>query len=158
MLRFAGAYERTIIRWAEEWRRASSACLQLDGGTFLDVSECVEGRMQANEFKLHFKAHFLGGDMILAAVPHDPFFFFHHNGLDRLRRQWQARNEELRPTAWGYPVASPAYTRQFGTPVGLRDCLGCTSYEAGFTKALTLGTGHPEIDELCAPDRPRTSR
>ena len=65
-----------------------------------------------------------------ALVPQDPFFFFHHCGLDRLRRQWQARNERVRPMAYGYPAASTGYTEAFGTPVGLYDCLGCTAHEA----------------------------
>ena len=41
--------------------------------------------LQVNDFSIHFEAHFLGGDMGWAVIPHDPIFFFHHNGLDRLR-------------------------------------------------------------------------
>ena len=74
-----------------------------------------------------------------AVLPHDPIFFFHHNGLDKLRRHWQARNAHLKPMAYGYPIDSPGYTAAYGTPVGLRDCLGCTAYNAGFLKGLLLG-------------------
>ena len=86
--------------------------------------------------------------MQFALVPQDPFFYFHHCGLDRLRRQWQARNERVRPMAYGYPSASKAYTYRFGTPVGPYDCLGCTAYDAGFTAADVLGTSNPELNAL----------
>ena len=85
------------------------------------------------------QAHFIGGDMGWAVLPHDPLFYFHHNGLDRLRRQWQAAHRDLKPMAYGYPVDAFAYTAAYGTRVGLRDCLGCTAYDAGFTKELLLG-------------------
>ena len=54
--------------------------------------------------------------------------------------------------AYGYPIESAVYTQTFGTPVGLYDCLGCTSYEAGFTKELLLGTSDPELAALPLSD------
>jgi len=140
VLRSLTAWEDVFTNRSSDWNEAVSLCVQLDGGLFQDVSECIEGRMRVNQFQLHFNAHFIGGDMQLALVPQDPFFYFHHCGLDRLRRQWQARNERVRPMAFGYPTESIAYTEAFGTPVGLYDCLGCTAHQAGFTAEAVLGT------------------
>ena len=82
--------------------------------------------MAANSFKLHFSLHWLGGDMGLAVLPNDPLFMFHHNSLDRLRRQWMAQNEHLRPLAYGYPVHARAVEKTLGgLDMGLYDCLGC---------------------------------
>lgn len=129
VLRYLTAWEAVLTNQSTEWNEAAALCVKLNG-LFQDASECIEGRMRVNQFQLHFNAHFIGGDMQFALVPQDPFFFFHHCGLDRLRRQWQARNERVRPMAYGYPAASTGYTEAFGTPVGLYDCLGCTAHEA----------------------------
>lgn len=83
-----------------------------------------------------------------AVIPHDPIFYFHHNGLDRLRRQWQAKHAYLKPMAYGYPIHAPAYTAAYGTKVGLRDCLGCSAYDAGFTKEILLGTADESLNAL----------
>ena len=50
--------------------------------------------------------------------------------------------------AYGYPIESEGYTTAYGTRVGLRDCLGCTAYDAGFTKELLLGTSDPDMNSL----------
>ena len=152
VLRYRRAWESVFFNQSDTWNEAVAVCLGLDDGLYQDVSECIEGRVQANLFRIHFSAHFIGGDMQFATVPHDPLFYFHHCGLDRLRRQWQARNERVRPMAYGYPTESIAYTEVFGTPVGLHDCLGCTSYDAGFTKELLLGTSNPEYASLPLSD------
>ena len=82
------------------------------------------------------QGHMLGGDLALALAPHDPFFLFHHAGLDRLRRDWQTRNQHLAHLAWGYPTAQYGPSNQ----AGLHDCLGCDSSSgAAFTKELLLG-------------------
>ena len=153
VVRGKGTFEHIFVNRSGEWRDAVHTCLYgMDGGLYQDMSECVEGRMKANRFGIHFEAHFLGGDMGWAVIPHDPIFFFHHNGLDRLRRQWQARHAHLKPMAYGYPIASPGYEATYKTPVGLRDCLGCTAYQAGFTKELLLGTSDAEVDALPISD------
>ena len=55
--------------------------------------------------------------------------------------------------AYGYPIESSGYTAAYGTPVGLRDCLGCTAYNAGFNKALVLGNmSDPDIASLPISD------
>ena len=70
-----------------------------------------------------------GGDMSdPRAAAYDPIFWFHHAGIDWLRRTWQHNNEAYRPWAYGYPVRS-GYT---ATPSGLYDCLGCAAYGLGF--------------------------
>ena len=153
VVRGKGAFEHIFVNRSGEWRDAVHTCLYgMDGGLYQDMSECVEGRMVDNRFGIHFEAHFLGGDMGWAVIPHDPIFFFHHNGLDRLRRQWQARHAHLKPMAYGYPIASPGYVATYKTPVGLRDCLGCTAYQAGFTKELLLGTTDAELNALPLSD------
>ena len=147
VLRYLTAWETVFANRSDGWNEAVALCVQLDGGLFQDASECFEGRMRVNQFHVHFNAHFIGGDMQFAMVPQDPFFFFHHCGLDRLRRQWQSRNERVRPMAFGYPTSSPGYTTEAGTLVGLYDCLGCTGHGAGFTTESVLGTS-PEYGDL----------
>ena len=83
--------------------------MQTSGGN--PGEETVDG---CQFWSLHFPAHLVGGDMEAALVPHDPFFFFHHNGLDRVRREWQSRNEQLRSSAFGYPVQQGAFTERAG--------------------------------------------
>jgi len=129
------------------WNAAVATCLGVKG-LYQDLSECLEGRMAVNQFELHFNAHFIGGDMKEATIPHDPLFFFHHAGLDRLRQQWAHANTDIRPMAFGYPIESMGYTTAMGTKVGLYDCLGCTSYDAGFTAADVLGTSDGELNAL----------
>lgn len=50
--------------------------------------------------------------------------------------------------AFGYPVKSMGYTNATGTDVGLYDCLGCTAYNAGFTKEDIIGTSDQELTSL----------
>ena len=74
-MRNFGAYEKLLLTPAmtAAWRRAAEVCTTgLDGGLYLDVSECIEGRMAVNDFTTHFLMHFIGGDMMAAAVPADP--------------------------------------------------------------------------------------
>ena len=77
----------------------------------------------------HYAVGGLEGDMVdTLASGWEPFFWFHHAGIDKLRRSWQHNNERLRPWAYGYPVRS-GYNY---TPTGLYDCLGCGAYGLGF--------------------------
>ena len=65
---------------------------------------------------------------IPSAAGYDPLFWFHHAGVDWLRRTWQHNNEQLRPWAYGYPVRSGyAYAN-----TGLYDCSGCQACQLGF--------------------------
>ena len=58
------AFERVFVNRSSEWHAAVESCISgMDGGLYQDVSECIEGRMAANRFSIHFEAHFLGGDM-----------------------------------------------------------------------------------------------
>lgn len=76
---------------------------------------------------------------------YDPIFWFHHSGIDWLRRTWQHNNEALRPWAYGYPVVGGyKYAK-----VGLYDCLGCQAYDLGFDdynlKELGRCKPHPSM-------------
>ena len=59
--------------------------------------------------------------------------------------------------AYGYPIAATAYTKVWGTPLGLYECLGCTAQGAGFTRQLLLGTSNPELNALPLNDSWLTS-
>ena len=181
--RFVDGWRSVVLQHAEQWNLMLSNCGGL-GGTFMDASECIDGRVPRSPdlychpdflltsgggggagdgeeeheeeetlegcqfWSLHFPAHLIGGDMEAALAPHDPFFFFHHNSMDMARRVWQAKNERLRPSAFGYPVTQGAFTESSGYGVGLYDCLGCTQFSAGFSRELLLGTADPELNAL----------
>ena len=105
---------------------------------FSEMAACYEGRLVAqwtsDDFSgLHGFMHgWLGGHMHGGWAFMDPMGWFHHAGGDRLMREWQQRNPQLRHAAFGYPVA-PAYNV---TPIGLYDCSGCSAYGLGFTLGL----------------------
>jgi len=118
--------------------REISFCLDAvnaaSGARWLEIAACYEGRLTRNEMSLHseFHTNALGGDAALAR-PNvdptvDPLTFFHHTAGDRLRAQWQYRQRELRPIAYGYPVQD-GYNL---TRSGLYDCVGCDAYGLGF--------------------------
>jgi hypothetical protein len=71
VVRGADTFERVFVNRSHEWHAAVQTCVHgMDGGLFQDMSECIEGRMAANTFSIHFEAHFLGGDMGWAVLPH----------------------------------------------------------------------------------------
>ena len=121
----------------EAWAAAVEYCTSTEIGLHNEMEACVEGRLvtqqtggTAHTFDMHLKTHVaFGGDMQdTRASAYEPFFWFHHAGIDWVRRTWMHRNERLRPWAFGYPEVS-GYTF---TPTGLYDCLGCGAYGLGF--------------------------
>ena len=88
------------------------------------------------------KADLSGGNSAIL----DPFFLFHHAGGDRLLRQWQHRNPQLRAISYGYPALS-AYNF---TPSALHDCVGCAAFNLSFTYDVEGGAALGSDDATTA--------
>ena len=101
---------------------ASSAEAASSSWRFPELAACYESRLAdqaqidmsgsstaAKVDGLHRLMHlWLSGNMKGIWAFEDPFGWFHHTGGDRLFREWQQRNPQLRHQAYGYPL-SPAY-------------------------------------------------
>lgn len=109
----------------EQWAAAVEYCTSSEIGLHNEFVACVEGRLVTQQttdettdgtssspkqrqhtFDMHLKTHVaFGGDMQdTRASAYEPFFWFHHAGIDWVRRTWMHRNERLRPWAYGYPL------------------------------------------------------
>ena len=115
------------VESADNMRNLTSTCLGI-GNYIGDLVNCIQGRLSTQMFDLHDNWHMnLGGDTIGIGGPNDPWFWFHHAAVDRMRVQWQHRNKELRGRAWGYfaLTAFSTSTRVSNScPADLTDVIG----------------------------------
>ena len=120
-----------------EGRLTTQAIYDADGSIYDPTSPRKFALLDQNGISLVHDMHLVPhmavggarGDMVdTRASGFEPIFWFHHAGIDWLRRSWQHNNERLRPWAYGYPARS-GYNF---TPTGLYDCLGCGAYGLGF--------------------------
>ena len=95
-------WQNEPVESAAQMRNLTDSCL--DVGNYIgDLVNCIQGRLTTQTFDLHDNWHMnLGGDTIGIGGPNDPWFWFHHAAIDRMRVQWQHRNRQLRSRAWGY--------------------------------------------------------